>query len=1389
MERNIFSQIMPEFSVKSIWLELQIDPRDPQLLVILDRLLLSEMLDSEQILRIAQACLSEKLPLEQAIITQPPISVVLESSKIPIPASTPTIWQTLKDELSVRWLMFLGVFLVVLSSGVLAATQWSRFPAWGQYGLLWLYTIGFWATGRWANKQEGLGVTANTLRVAALLLIPVNFWAIDSFSLWRQPWELATAVGAVVSLLGMAYLSTQQRHNRSSAAQWLMGAYLGLSFLQLGWQVPHWAEIAIYIGSIGIAIVLQKTRQIEKGALVIYGLGVLLLRGLFVMKLPLVSFSLAIGILGWLFAQWGIQHQQKLQRVQSIALKNPSLRLARHQKTLTGLTILYHRLGAGLLLLGWIVGLSEWQISPWQSVAVDGLALAWIWQRLQHSASDSSPERLWQRDLVALFVVGLQTYFLSSFLWRFPSTDALLAKILPSIELLFGQNYFFAGGLLVFPYLLFWVWLTAWFWRRGQHSRCHTGENLIVGTGLLATCLTIATPLGLLLDLLFSTAILAYLTHRHAPVRTSYLYLTHCCGLMTVLAVVAYRWDWCKSITRSFVSFPDNSVVSNDVFLGLVVSSVTLTILTSIELWFSARVAEPEHDGWQRSAWAFGWVLAALAYSGSFLTLLTFPGSGLLWPLWWLVIPTAFIYVATRPTQSALPWQLATQSLSRWWAIGGLAEAVLLTGKNSGWRSIILAAAVGLMCPIIWSVGRQISPISVLPNDLSRVPDLQPRSVRTLNITAIISASIHLGFGLGWGVNLLHGLIPNQLWPIVVATVVGGLWFVSKKLRNTASPYAVIYSVATDYWAIGLAAVGILIGVIDYLYNDMRWLVVRVISFIDLSNINRVQNAGIADSTNWLSNTNFSILITTIILLWAMANRQSWQDRAASSPVSPKTWFWSMLMTAQIGLGAAVHLVGGGTLTLAAVNVGLAFVFWLGRFSLQQRRVHNGHPRTVTSLIDSWSSSAWPVWLAAWGLILRLPFFNSYTGLLSISIGIIGILSSRSFRPKWLAYGSLLLMTLGCYELVTYQILQAPPGGNIADALTIYGLVTALLALTYRIIAWIQTRRGKNRCWDLPLLGLKNVAHAHWAVASIWKVAAAVIPPVPLPQLTLLHLFTSGLLGVYALIQGRDRERGDWWVYLGLAELMGVGVYARSIFQGLGVVDEGLILVACLVGVLVLLAPWSEWGWHNRPWRQVALILPLSRVIFEWNNISLLNLAILAIFYGGVARRQRQFGWAYFSLVFVNWAGMRLLVENNLTSPFWYALLVGLSILVVVQWDPAWRSSRLNRHYGRLAATGLIAVTALVWHQPWLPIGLGLVIGVGGLVWRVRAWLYVGTITFVLSNSYQLVVLITQQPLTKWAIGLLAGILIIALAANFERRREQITQALQHWLDQLQEWQ
>jgi hypothetical protein len=736
---------MPKSSVKSIWLELQIDPNDPELLAILDRLVRSNMLTHAQVRKIARECLSADLPWKSTstpvaaaapIIAEPEIPAPPPAPKIPSPIQT--IWQTLKDELSVRWLLFLGVFLVVLSSGVLAATQWSRFPAWGQYGLLWLYTIGFWVVGGWARRQDGLRLTASTLQLVTMLLIPVNFWAIDSFGLWHQPLEFVTAIVAGVSLVGIAYLywrgevgnqrlkpplvmqSPPTRTNRNNYSGLLLGTYVVLSSLHLGWQIHYWSAIAIYIGAIGSAIVLQKARRIEGGALAIYGLGILLLRGLFVAHLPIYSFGLAIGIVGWLFAQWSIQKDRQLARLNRREDRQLPLRVSRYRGTLTEVVRLYRGVGVSLLILGWLLGIGDLvsvpKASSWQAFGVSCLGLVWIWQRLRKD---------WQnRDVVVLFLVGLQTYILSSFLWAPLSTGAIFAKVLPFLLMVFGQNYFIAGSLLIFPYLLIWVWLTGWFHRQEKASAYGMGESLVLGTGALLPIVNLSNPLSLLIDLLVSTAILAYLTLRYLPIRSSYIYLTHICGLATIFAAIFYRLEWCRSIASNFVSGAGNR---NSSVLDFTVLAIVLSILTIGELWFSAQPVGRKSDGWRRSSWYIGLVLAALTYV-CFATLATFPTARIISSLWWLLVPIAFTYIAIckPPLQ---PWQLQNQIPAAWCGIAGLGAGVLLTTiDRAEYRSIFLIAAVGIMFPLV-----------------KRLQGLAP-------------ALIQIGLGLGLGVNLPTGL-------------------------------------------------------------------------------------------------------------------------------------------------------------------------------------------------------------------------------------------------------------------------------------------------------------------------------------------------------------------------------------------------------------------------------------------------------------------------------------------------------------------------------------------------------------------------------------------------------------------------------------------------------
>ncbi len=166
----------------------------------------------------------------------------------------PTVLQSLMDEISVLWILFLGVFLVVVSSAVLAASQWNSVPAAGQYGILWAYTFGFWGVSHWLGRKETLQLTAQTLQLTALLIIPVNFWMIDSFRLVQGGVSLLVALVAGGILSGLMAYTLNPRDGDRWGAQgrrrgWLVLAnLLLLSWLHWGWLGSGMAPVAIYVG-------------------------------------------------------------------------------------------------------------------------------------------------------------------------------------------------------------------------------------------------------------------------------------------------------------------------------------------------------------------------------------------------------------------------------------------------------------------------------------------------------------------------------------------------------------------------------------------------------------------------------------------------------------------------------------------------------------------------------------------------------------------------------------------------------------------------------------------------------------------------------------------------------------------------------------------------------------------------------------------------------------------------------------------------------------------------------------------------------------------------------------------------------------------------------------
>ena len=560
-------------------IELSVNAEHPELLEGLEVWLRLGLINHAQIKRLSRTYLTCLVPVPAIVAKPTKIAASLPSDiewEIGVDATplTPSpvaqMWQSLRDELSVRWLLFLGVFLVVVSSGVLAATQWKNFPAVAQYGVLWAYTVIFWGGSVWSRKQRNLQLTAQTLRLITLLLMPVNFWAMDSFGLWRNPVEWIVMAIAAVSLTSITLFHQEMRDSTSrlTASATLL---LGLSYLHWGWHLLGFPLIAVYIGMVGTAILLPKRLALPEAiqevapignSIVIYALTVLLGRAIFVIQLPIAQLGLAIGICGWLFARL------------SPSKDTPEV-VANFKSRIWEAT------GGGLLLFGWLVSVSE--KLPWQATAVSGLGLWFCGSRLR---------RFWRRrDLVAIFLIGLQGMVL---LWRLIPSVLQKDAIAFFTQLTHSQSVPWAlPSVGLFPYLIAMVVLIDWLYRASRLKLGCFGEQLVFCFGLLLTVVSLANPVLRSLNLVLSTLTLATVTFRWLPTRQGLVYLTHIGGLLTLTSII----DWL---------FPT---------LNYSNWAAILLVIMGIEWAFSlGKHRFPQLEIWLNSSWHFGFVLAGISY-------------------------------------------------------------------------------------------------------------------------------------------------------------------------------------------------------------------------------------------------------------------------------------------------------------------------------------------------------------------------------------------------------------------------------------------------------------------------------------------------------------------------------------------------------------------------------------------------------------------------------------------------------------------------------------------------------------------------------------------------------------------------------------------------------
>ncbi|MDZ8030700.1 DUF2157 domain-containing protein [Nostoc sp. DedSLP04] len=1231
-----------------------------------------------------------------------------------------TMLQSLGAELSVRWLLFLGVFLVVVSSGVLAASQWARFPAAGQYGVLFAYTLSFWGLSFWATRQNNLRLTAQTLLIATLLLVPVNFWAMDSFKLWQNPVDWIVVAIACPTLTAITVLLSKNRtiFTNLHTGKLPLINILGLSYLHWGWQLRGFPLIAVYLATIATTIItvyynlFQQPRTVSDdrrrlsislpAAVIIYSLIVLLVRAIFVTKVDVALLGLAIGICGWLMtwlAEQGRGAEGQGSRgageqggrgaggaggAGEVTLIYSSSPLSPLSPLSPSSLLLWERLGGVLLFLGWVVSVVNY---PWQAIAVSGLGLWFVGSRLwQYSL---------KRDFAGVFVIGLETILLG---WRLVPDNLQKLAIATTTQLTNSQNEPWALlGIALFPYVILMVALTDNLYRRQKRELAKFGELLTLLFGAFLTTIALVNPPLRSLNLLFSTATLAFVTQRRSPSSLLLVYLTHIMGVLT----------FCFTINWLFPSLTQQCWAS--ILLALMVAEWRFSLQEGL---------------WQRSAWDIGLGLAAASF---FLLWMNSESSwyGITdersdWGVLWLVTPLALTGVANAAI-------IERRLTSRYLSVLAVIIAQLLTLQLPGIRLIGLAVGAGLMF------------------------------VNTRYLRNQVSAVITEGFVLSFiGVLLWTGVpgLPRLAvagWFVVGAIATLSLWLARTVFSRRGNELAVIYAAASDKWAIALCSVELL--------------------SLTLHSVLIYQG---------FTTSGFLFLIGTVITLAAIVYR-SWRE--------PTNWAfygigWCLELLIAQGLGLGERSI----VRIAIANIALGLITQLVGEWWRRRHQLERFPSSLHIL---------PLIYGAFSVLLRLNTFTEWTGLYSLGVALIIIGVGRrheSFKP--LLYLGIIGVSISAYELLFYQMSQAS-GGALGDGLIAMSALGASIMYAYRILSpWLVSYL------HLTPQELKRIAHIHWVWSSCLLMAAI---PVPIAVNRLVGLGTGVFLIRYAIFQGRNLPTSprilgritiaEMWVYLGLLEVAGMRIYWRETAVGrfwAGPLVPWNGAIACVVAYFLYILPWENWGWSKRPWQQAAYITPLI-ILWETRLQTYpITLVLAAGFYIFLAKVGENIRFTYISVALIDWALYRWFDSLHLTDALWYVTPIGLSLLYIAQVDTQLKlpEYKTARHILRVLGSGLICGWAILFNQntAWIPGIFSLIAIFAGLALRVRAFLYIGTATFLITTIYQSVIFSLQYSFLKWVVGLLVGILLIYIAANFETRRAQITSLIRSAIDEFQSW-
>ncbi|UBF28900.1 hypothetical protein K9N68_14290 [Kovacikia minuta CCNUW1] len=685
----------------------------------------------------------------------------------------------------------------------------------------------------------------------------------------------------------------------------------------------------------------------------------------------------------------------------------------------------------------------------------------------------------------------------------------------------------------------------------------------------------------------------------------------------------------------------------------------------------------------------------------------------------------------------------------------------------------------------------------------------------TRQLRHLFAAWVTVGFGLGFAAVAAWEVLIERLkidWGMSLpAIAILVLWLLWSWLIRQETLLAGLYKRATDIWAITLTLPNLfLLTIGTFLAYLPATLEPEIHHWVLASGLMLLATS----YRTWQVPFDAGYYLTAWSLELLVAGMLTLTGRSLDA-----------LAIANLALGLATQLVGDGWMRGEGRGQGAE-----GRRQGSQES-SSPHPTPYTPhphhLI--------PLLYAGFGLLLAHHAFTASTGLYTIAAALVGIgVGRRQLRFKPLTYLSVLAISFGAYELLFYQLSQAK-GDRPGDAIVLLGVLAAFLAIALRLLL----------PWLLPYLRLLPgeilaIAHVHWAIGSIFLVGALLNPLSTQGEWGWVGV--AAVLAGYALVMGHgrwgigdgggreDREAEEssvlspqssaplsprtphltphtphptpqFWTYAGIIEAVLTFAYLLHLLLPDAFLIKWGGTIAAILAFSLYQVPWQSWGWQREPWRKSAATLPALATMLTAGGISLQSLLIVAAFYAWLAKAERQVRLSYLSVLLADWAAVRFLHQHNAVEPLWLAVLVGVTLLYMAQIDPDLRSptERDKRHLLRCLATGLVSLTAFYQSEIGisgilpilvgiLSIGLALGFILTGIWLRVRAFLYIGTLAFVVQILRQLWLFINDYSLVLWAVIGAMGLVFMWIAATFEARRTQMTALVAYWSSELENW-